>query len=156
MILVEKGGGGMIKFRRRNYLVNKKLQLEFSWLLMLQTAVPIVILGGSLYIVNKLYLLALQRIVGITAITDADVQGILNFSIMAMIVLLITVSMLLLLIGIMFSHHIAGPLYKIEDSLDRILRGEKIEPLKFRKSDAVNGLSEKFNALIRKINQIKE
>ena len=50
--------------RRRKYLVNRKLQLQFSSLLILQAAIPIILLGCSLYIVNKIYLFAIQRMIG--------------------------------------------------------------------------------------------
>jgi len=72
-----------IKERRRQYLVNKALQMQFVRLLVTQSAVPIIILGSSLYIVNKMYLLRMQAIIGSSIISDAEIQGVLNFSIMA-------------------------------------------------------------------------
>ena len=80
----------------------------------------------------------------------------LNFSIQAVAALLIITAILLAFIGIRFSHHIAGPLFKIEESLDRLIEGEKIEPLRFRKTDAIDELAEKFNVIIARLNQVKQ
>jgi signal transduction histidine kinase len=142
-----------IKNRRRKYLVNKKLQLQFAWLLIMQAAIPIILLGGSLYVVNKMYLSTVQRIAGDAALSDAYIQSILSFSILAMVTLLLITGILLAFIGIRFSHHVAGPIYKLEMSMDGLVRGEKVEPLHFRRTDVVDGLAEKFNAIIEKFNQ---
>ena len=145
----------MAKERRRQYLVNKKLQFEFVRLLITQATVPIVVLGMSLYVVNKMYLLRMQAIVGNAVISDAEVQGILNFSIFAMLVLLVITAILLWYLGVRFSHQVAGPLHKLEKNMDKLASGERVEPIHFRKTDIVNGLSEKFNAIAKRYNQIK-
>ena len=113
-----------VKNRRKRYLVNKRLQLQFSVLLILQAAIPIVLIGSSLYIVNKMYLLAIQMMVGETVLSDAYIQGILNFSIQATVALLAITAILLTFIGIRFSHHVAGPIYKLEETMDRLAEGE--------------------------------
>lgn len=144
------------KERRRRYLVNKKLQLQFSLLLVIQAGVPIILLGIVLYIVNKKYLITLQRIIGEAALCDPSIQNILTFSMLAVVVLLITTTVLLTFIGIRFSHRIAGPLYKLEESMERLARGEKIDFIHFRKTDIVNSLSDKFNAIIARLNQTRQ
>ncbi len=145
-----------IKNRRKQYLVNKRLQGQFSLLLILQAVIPIVLLGSSLYIVNRIYLFAIQRIIGYEALSDIDIQNVLNFSIQAILALVVITAVLLAYIGIRFSHHIAGPVYKLEETMDRLAEGEKVEPLHFRKSDAIMGLAEKFNIIIKKLNQVRQ
>ena len=137
--------------RRKNYLVNKRMQLQFVSLLLLLAVVPIILLGSSLYIINKTYLHAIQRIAGEMVIADVDVQGILNFSTQSLTSLVIITSVLLVYIGLRFSHHVAGPIYKMEETIDRMVKGEKVELLHFRKSDSVNDLAEKFNLIIKKL-----
>ena len=145
----------MAKERRRQYLVNKRLQLEFVRLLITQAAVPIVVLGTSLFVVNRMYLLRMQAIVGNSIISDTEVQGILIFSIFAMLALLVITSILLWYLGVRFSHQVAGPLHKLEKSMDKLASGERVEPIHFRKTDIVNGLGDKFNAIAKRYNQIK-
>jgi nitrogen fixation/metabolism regulation signal transduction histidine kinase len=141
--------------RRRKYLVNRKLQLQFALLLFLQAAIPIILLGCSLYIVNKIYLFTIQRMIGEWVVSDVDIQAVLNFSVQAVLALLLITGILLTFIGIRFSHHVAGPLYKLEETLDKIIQGERIELLHFRKTDAVQELAEKFNTVIKRLNLAK-
>lgn len=155
--LIKKRGEDMdnVKERRKKYLVNRKLQLQFVWLLLLQVSIPLILLGSSLYIVNKSYLLSIQMMVGETALSDAYIQSTLNFSILAVVVLLTITAILLTFIGVRFSHHVAGPLYKLEDAIDRLAKGEKVERIHFRKTDALGDFAEKFNTVIERLNQAK-
>lgn len=141
--------------RRTHYLVNKRIQLQFVVLLLLLAIIPIVLLGSSLYIVNKTYLYAMQRIMGETMIADVDIQGTLSFSVHALTSLVVITAILLSYIGIRFSHHIAGPVYKMEETIDKLVKGEKVDLLHFRKNDSVNDLAGKFNILIKKMHQAK-
>lgn len=141
--------------RRKHYLVNKRMQLQFVVLLLLLAVVPIILLGSSLYIINKTYLHAIQRIAGELVITDVDVRGILDFSANSLKALVLITSILLVYIGVRFSHHVAGPVYKLEETVDKLNKGEKVELLHFRKSDSVNDLAEKFNAIIKKLQLTK-
>lgn len=144
-----------IKERRKRYLINKKLQMQFVWLLVMQSAIPVIVLGTSLYAVNKMYLLRLQAIVGSSIMSDAEIQGILNFSIVSMLALLVIMALLLAFLGIRFSHQIAGPLHKLSNSMDRLARGEKVDLISFRKTDILNGIGDKFNAIVKKLGQVK-
>lgn len=146
---------GDIRERRKKYLVNKEIQLQFVWLLIMQAAIPIILLGSSLYIVNKTYLTSLQGMIGEAVLSDAHIQSTLNFSLLTIGVLLIITSILLSYIGIRFSHHVAGPLYRLQVTIEKLARGEKVELLHFRKTDAMDGLAERFNTIIQRLGQAK-
>ena len=145
-----------VKNRRSLYLVNKRVQMQFTWLLLIEVAIPTIILGSLLYIVNKRYLTSIQRIVGESVISDPYIQSILSFSMIGVVMFLIIWMMLLLFLGIRITHHVAGPLYKLEQTIDKMLNGEKIEPLHFRKTDVVDKLADKFNALADRFYQLKK
>jgi len=142
--------------KRRKYLVNKRLQLQFVFLLIMQAAIPIILLGGSLYVVNEMYLSTMQIMVGKEALSDTYVKGILNFSILSILALLVITAILLTYIGIRFSHHIAGPLYKLEETMDKLARGVRVPLIHFRKTDAVNGLANKLNVIIEELNKTRK
>ncbi len=55
---------------------------------------------------------------------------------------------LMIIISIVISHRIMGPLYKIGKQLDKIIRGESDELIRIRKNDALKPLVEKLNKLI--------
>lgn len=144
-----------VRNRRRLYLVNRKIQMQFTWLLLIEMAIPTIILGALFYIVNKRYLSFIQRILGESVVSDPYIQSILNFSILSIGVFLIAWILLLLFLGIRVTHHIAGPLYKLEQSMDKLLKGEKIERLHFRKTDVIDEIADKFNAIAEKLSQVK-
>lgn len=140
---------------RRQYLVNKKMQMQFVRILTTQAAVLIMTFGALLYLINKMYLLHLQAIVGSSVIPDTEVRAILTFSIVAILGILVIAGLLLAFLGIRFSHQVAGPLHKIESSMDKLARGEKVELIRFRKNDIMNGIGDKFNMIARKMGQVK-
>ena len=144
------------KERRRRYLVNKELQMQFTWLLVMQLAIPTLVLGTFLYIVHKMYLTNIQRLVGESVISDPYIQSILNFSVLAIAVFLIISVLLLIFLGIRFSHHIAGPIFKIEKTMAKLAKGEQIEPVCFRKTDITGSLADEINIVAKKMNLLKK
>ena len=144
------------KNRRRQYLVNRKIQLQFTLLLIVQIAIPTIILGSFIYIINKMYLSCIQKLIGTSVISDPYVQSILNISVLGIGIFLIVSTMLLVFLGIRFTHHIAGPLFKLEKSMEKLLKGESIKPLHFRKSDIIDNIADDFNAIAEKMNQLKK
>lgn len=145
-----------LRDRRKKYLLDRKLQLRFVLLLVVQASIPIIITGGALYLVNKMYILNLQETVGELIFSSADVQYILHFSILTVLTQLVITALLLTFIGIRFSHHIAGPLHKLGISMEQLADGEKVEPISFRKTDILNGFADKFNAIIKRVDKTRE
>ncbi len=52
---------------------------------------------------------------------------------------------------IIITHQIAGPIYNIEQNLDKLIRGEDVERIVIRKSDELKNLVAKINDLIPKL-----
>ena len=50
--------------------------------------------------------------------------------------------------GIFYSHRIAGPAFRIEQDLDRVLEGESGVKIRLRKRDQLQSLADKVNHLI--------
>ena len=143
------------RYRRKQYLVNKRLQLQFAFFLTLQVAIPILLLGASLFIINKLYLTSIQMVVGNNVLPDSHIQEVLLFSVLSVLALLVISGILLVYISIRFTHHIAGPIYKLEKTVDNLVKGHKAESIKFRKTDFICGLADKFNILIEELNKTR-
>jgi len=143
--------------RRKNFLVNKQFQLQFAFFVAMQSAIPIILFGASLYVINKLYLTSIQIIIGKGVIPDSHIAEILTFSVFAVLAMLAISAVLLFYISIRFSHHIAGPIHKLENTIDNLMKGEKAEPLKFRKDDAVpDAFASKLNVLIEELNKSRK
>ncbi len=57
--------------------------------------------------------------------------------------------------GIILSHRIAGPLYRLEKHLEGLGEGKKLTALKFRKNDYFQDLAQSYNQHMEKIFQKK-
>ena len=73
----------------------------------------------------------------------------------ALTILYFTVSglvfVLMMALGILYSHRIAGPLHHLDRKMRRIAGGEAPSPLQFRRRDQFPELAESFSAMIAKL-----
>jgi len=137
----------MRKYRRKNYLINKPLQLAFSGL-----AIWILLLGVILA-ATATYFITMNTIV--EKMTQIDPKfGIAAYELVRQINhllgkrLIIMVGILVVLgaiLEIIYLHRIAGPVYRIEKTLHFFLEGKPFEPIRLRKKDFFKGLAETIN-----------
>ena len=59
-------------------------------------------------------------------------------------------------LSVVFLHRIAGPLYRIELMLDKVIQGEDIGHIRLRKKDELQDLAEKINDIVLIIKKLKE
>ena len=139
--------------RRRRYLVNKKIQYQFTFLLIIHILVPTVIFGSSMYVMHRMYQSCLQELTGSLA---PLAQNMLYIYVLGLCLFIIVSIMLLTFLGIRFTHHIVGPLYKLGNNIEKLAKGEKIEPLHFRKTDIIkSNIADNFNTIAEKLNLLK-
>ena len=60
-------------------------------------------------------------------------------------------ALLMIVVGISTTHRIAGPIYRIESEIDRVLAGEKGVRVRLRRHDSFPDLAIKVNQLIERI-----
>ena len=53
---------------------------------------------------------------------------------------------------VFYTHRIAGPVYKLRQSLEKLARGETVEKVSFRRNDEFQKLAEAFNNVVKKMN----
>ncbi len=63
----------------------------------------------------------------------------------------LAIMVVVILIGVIMSHRIAGPVYRIAEDIDRVLSGERGVRVNLRRKDALEDLAEKVNQLIEHI-----
>ncbi|HTP57424.1 MAG TPA: hypothetical protein VMM82_00815, partial [Spirochaetia bacterium] len=63
----------------------------------------------------------------------------------------LVIMVLLIVAGIFLTHRVAGPVFRVQSDIDKVLAGEKNVRVKFRRSDAFPELAEKVNKLIERI-----
>src|SRR5208337_2108332 len=65
----------------------------------------------------------------------------------------LVIVLLFIVLGILATHRIAGPVYRIEVDIERVLAGEKGVHVHTRKRDAFPDLAERVNELIERIDK---
>ena len=131
-------------YQRKKYLINKKLQMRYVRLVV----APTICVAAVVYYL--VYYLLIRHI----AIPEIIVNNILAPFKEANIILLILMPIILLplVIGAIFmSHKIAGPMYRIEMELERILNGDLSKRIILRKGDYMKEIADGINLLIDKL-----
>jgi signal transduction histidine kinase len=93
----------------------------------------------------------------ITAVVQKDLVDFVTFQIL--IRTFCFVIPLIFVIGafsLVFSHYIAGPVYRLEQTIDDLVSGKDVRLIRLRKGDELNELVEKVNALIRTMGREKK
>jgi hypothetical protein len=88
-------------------------------------------------------------------VTSSLLPWLQNKIIFRMFLMGIPVSIFILLTGIIISHRIAGPIYKIEKHLDQIMQGGPVEAIVLRKGDFGKSLASKLNSVLFMLEKMK-
>jgi methyl-accepting chemotaxis protein len=138
--------------RRRTYLINPRFQWRFIGFMATVSVLAI----SMLFVSNILFFRNMEHealSVGLTR--DNPYFDFLQEQKSALSVLYFAVSGLVFVVmmglGILYSHRIAGPLHHLDRKMRRIADGEEPSPLQFRRSDQFVELAESFNAMIVKL-----
>ena len=138
--------------RRSTYLINPRFQWRFIGFMATLSLLAI----SLLYVSNLLFFRNMEHealSVGLTR--DNPYFDFLQEQRSALSTLYFAVSgmvfVLMMGLGILYSHRIAGPLHHLEHKMRRIASGEDPSPLQFRRRDQFVELAESFNAMIAKL-----
>lgn len=133
----------------KNYFINPSFQWEFvRGMLMLSFVIVAIVYGANYYFFylfaqkgSALGLAPNHVFFGFLASQKTTMNGI--FVITAFIVVVLVV-----IRGIVFSHRIAGPLYRLNQDLIEMSRTGRLRRIKFRNGDYFLELPESFNAVV--------
>lgn len=142
----------LINTQRKNYFINAKFQLKYSFLLAgLGTLISVIIALAILYFLNKT--LTIFSIAGLSTIpTLMEILSEQMTDLFISIAFLFAIQVIcLLLIGIYTTHKICGPIYVLERSLKKIIKGTYAEKMSLRKSDDFQSLPKVFNRMVDKL-----
>ena len=59
-------------------------------------------------------------------------------------------------VTVIFSHRIAGPVYRLERTLDELIQGEDVAGIQLRRGDELKGLAARINKLILLIGELRK
>ena len=138
--------------RRRTYLINPRFQWRFIGFMATVSLLAISIL----FVSNILFFRNMEHealSVGLTP--DNPYFDFLQEQKSALSTLYFAVSglvfVLMMGLGILYSHRIAGPLHHLDRKMRRIASGEEPSPVNFRRRDQFAELAASFNAMIGKL-----
>lgn len=121
------------KFSRRVLLINRQVQLK------------LVGYGVFTGICTATLTLLMQRM--LEQCIRAD--GSLNWLILSIgLVSIVFLFSLVIILGLIVTNQIAGPLYRLQVNLQKIVKGEKASPIHGRTGDAYQELMRDYNALL--------
>jgi len=136
----------MVKNQRRLILVNPGYQNRIGIFSGLMAVISVLIGVGSLTLLPLLAgAFSKQRTYIPTNILDM-----LMLSFPWLVMMLGLIFTCLVFVGIYFSHRVAGPLHKIENSIKDRLKGEEVPPIILRDKDHLKDLANLLNQLVDK------
>ncbi|MBU4312567.1 MAG: methyl-accepting chemotaxis protein [Candidatus Omnitrophica bacterium] len=132
-----------MKYRRRNYFINRGFQTEFILKFCGLVALSCVIFGVILYTLSSRTLTTTfenSRLV-VKSTADYILPAILFGGTIVALVTALAAS----IVVILMTHRVAGPIYRFEKYAQKVGNGELLPDLKIRKKDQFQNLVNAFN-----------
>ena len=155
------------RFKRKNYLVDKGFQFRFIASFLLLIAISFLVLTSGFVVYYWVRYVAgenvfsefifIQRQIRVTGESGESTQtksemlppiNRLELILPPVLINNLIIMFIISVVGIFYSHRIAGPVYRMEQDLARVLSGEKGVKIRLRKRDKMQSLAQKINQLI--------
>ena len=134
--------------RRVHYLVNRKMQLGFTLRFMFVTLLFALFIGFEVY-------LTVWPVV--SEFVPHELMHLVRRQVLVRTLLfLVPIILVIASFTILISHRLAGPLFRIQRTIDEVVRGEDAEDIRLRKNDELKELAEKINELIGVIRKFRK
>lgn len=125
---------------RRHYLIKKRLQLGLTSRFLFLTIL------FSLFIGFEVYVTIWPVASGF--ISEDSMELVKHQIFFRFLFFVFPIIFVIAAFSIIFSHRIAGPIYRFEQTLDKLIQGEDVEVIKLRPGDELEELATKLNELI--------
>jgi hypothetical protein len=134
--------------RRRHYIVDKRLQFNFTILLIMIGAINAIFFGFIFYLFSQ-HIAMIYKPLLIDSVIQENIVKFKNFILWRTILFGVAFEcILIVLLGIFFSHRVAGPIFKISKYLKEIGQGRYPGLIKLRKDDMLKNFAETVNEMI--------
>jgi len=133
-------------YKRKNYFIDKSFQSKFIIKFCL-----LVLLGGLLTI-GALYLLAMQSttvsIINSRVVARTTADFLLPILVQTVVIVTIIVSLATIMVALLVSHKIAGPLFRFKKILETLGKGDFSSEFHIRHLDQLQDLAITINSMI--------
>jgi len=138
--------------KRTKYFIHKRFQLQYLGLFLVLSILIIVMASATVYV--STYDVMKEKLENVYP--QSELRPIIrqtNFALFRNLILLIPV----IAVGSVYlSHKIAGPLYRIEKSIEQIAKGDLDLKVKLRKGDEFKEMAHALNHMISELKGIRE
>lgn len=130
-------------FRRKQYLIKKGLQFKYIGLIFALAILASVVTGYTVFVTG--WTLLGEKLANVYP--QGRLMYVFKTTNLTLIRNLIFISPLIFVLGLLFSHRIAGPVYRIEKSIYEISKGNLAMKIKLRKGDELWDLADLINTM---------
>lgn len=141
-------------YKRSIYLINKKFQFKYIFIILILTFSAVFVVSFVTF-----YVIWTNVINEFFFIQDASKKlgDIYLKTTELLIIPLLILAFVFSIIGILYSHKIAGPLYRVQKICEEIGKGNLNINVKFRKGDEFHEVADSLNKVIHSLkNMVKE
>ncbi|MEA3507146.1 MAG: HAMP domain-containing protein [Elusimicrobiota bacterium] len=137
------------KFKRRQLIIKKSFQIKYAVIVFLAVMVTAFAVGADFYISIQAFAGEyLQEIPGAEKYMQSMNQ-IMYGKILVLMVIAVVISFIV-------SHKFAGPVFKLEKSMDKVKKGDLTHKMYLREGDEFTRLAEIFNGLVSEFRESVE
>ncbi len=133
-------------FRRKNYFIKKDFQGRFSIWFACLILIEAFLIGALFMYISRGTLTTAYMYEGLR-IERTGTFFLVGFILISLIVIIL-VGITALVVFVLLSHKIAGPLYRFEQSLNEVARGKLSHRIRLRKNDQLEELQNSLNGFI--------
>lgn len=138
-------------YRRKNYFVDRKFQTGF-----ILKFCSVVAIGGVVTIA-VLYFLAMRSttvsIINSRVVAVKTSDFLLPILLQTILIVMIVVSLATIVLTLLVSHRIAGPIYRLKNVLELLGDGDFSSDFRIRRLDQFQEVADTLNATVKKIRQ---
>lgn len=142
---------------RKIYLINPQFQMRFVAFNILSSLLVILLVIGMLYyFFNHYQNLGIQNGIPSDHIFFDFLREQRNFITIALAVVAVAITAVQVILGIFFSHRVAGPIYRMNRHMQDITAGSEKMTFQVRQGDFFSELADNFNSMIVKMERKKD
>jgi len=135
--------------RRRNYYIKKEFQRNFIMKFCFLVALGSLISGAIIYAMSRATVTTTFENSRLVIKSTADF--ILPSVLLSSAVVMISIGFVTILITLLTSHKIAGPLYRLEKDVDEVAAGNLKMAFGLRQGDEIKALAASLNNMVREL-----
>lgn len=142
---------GRPKIWRTRYLIDRPFQLNFSLLLVLIAAINTFFFSMLFFLYDQELAFVYQNLLALEKLPAEVAQT--GFSILAKTIIFVAIfeTVFIILLGIFFSHRIAGPLYNMRLRMKEMIAGRYPQRIRLRKDDMLHEFAGVMDELVQKL-----